>query len=126
MLETIPVGEAVISRLTTVETTSALVRRSRAGDFSGEELTTALRLFEDDVTRHFRVVELGGAAMLRANLLIHRHALRASDAIQLACALMARGAPPAGGDFTLVSSDRELNDAARAEKMDVLDPTLSS
>ena len=121
-----PVGALSISRLASLELNSALVRRRRAGDYSDEALTAALALFEEDVERRFRIIELGGATMLRAITLVHRHALRAADAIQLACGLMARAEKVADGDLILVSSDRELNEAARAEKMDVLDPTLSS
>jgi hypothetical protein len=122
LVESVGRGAVVISRLTTVEVTSALVRRCRRGDFSADDVTRAIGFLEDDVTTRFQVVELDGAAILRAISLIRRHGLRAADAIQLACALLAAGGRPAEAGLTLVSSDEELNEAAAREGQVVLDP----
>jgi predicted nucleic acid-binding protein len=115
-------GEVIISRLVPLEVTSALVRRSRNGDFDDQALNTALRLLDDDVGRRCRIVEVGGGAVLRATGLVRQYALRAADAVQLACALLARGEFGSSAVLVFVSSDRELNAAARAEGLAVLDP----
>jgi len=45
---------------------------------------------------------------MRAIELVRAHALRAADAIQLACALLSHRKPPASAEFYLVSADDEL------------------
>lgn len=124
LLDSVSTGGIVISRLTVVEVTSTLVRRSRRGEISDEELNTALRLVDEDAAG-FQTIELGGAAMSRAISLAREHGLRAADAIQLACALLARGERRQDGDFILVSSDHELNAAAEQEGLSVLDPAVT-
>ncbi|MGQ9652409.1 MAG: type II toxin-antitoxin system VapC family toxin [Phycisphaerae bacterium] len=123
ILESSSAGEIVISRLAPVEVASALVRRSRQGDFGEEQLTTALGLLDSDVERRCQVVEVGGATMLRAMTLVRCYALRAADAIHLACALLVRRNAGEAESFAIVSSDRELNAAAQAEGLSVIDPS---
>jgi len=111
----------VVSRLATVEVTAALVRRTRRGDLSDQDLDAALAYLEADTERRFRVIELGGASLMRAVDLVRKHGLRAADGIQLACALIARGEHASQRDLTLVSSDAELNAAAERENLIVID-----
>jgi hypothetical protein len=51
-----------------------------------------------------------------------RHALRAADALQLASALSALGGVPDASEFFFVCADTELNTAARAENLSVVNP----
>ncbi len=121
LLESVPTGGVVISRLSVVEVASALVRRSRHGEIGEQALHTALRLLDED-TAVFQIIELGGATMSRAISLVREHGLRAADAIQLACALLARGERGKEDGLTLVSADQELNGAAEQEGLTVLNP----
>jgi hypothetical protein len=57
-----------------------------------------------------------------AVILVRTHSLRTLDAIQLACALVARGETAAAEDFTFVSADAEQNAAALRENLIVLNP----
>ncbi|MEK6304636.1 MAG: hypothetical protein AABO41_28465 [Acidobacteriota bacterium] len=54
-----------------------------------------------------------------------KHALRGYDAVQLAAALKANEERVSNGlaPLTVVSADAELNDAARAEGLNVENPT---
>lgn len=124
LIESALPGTKVVSRLTTVEVTSALVRRSRGGDYPEEHLARVLHLLEEDIAS-FQVIELGGAPMSRAISLVRKHGLRAADAIQLACALLARGEQSPDAQLVLVSSDQELNTAAEQEGLSVLDPAAA-
>ena len=122
LVESAPAGTKVVSRLTIVEVTSALVRRSRGGDYSDEHVAQVLHLLEEDMAS-FQVIELGGAVMSRAISLVRKHGLRAADAIQLASALLGRGESGLQARLVLVSSDQDLNAAARQEQLEILDPT---
>jgi len=122
LYESAPPGAIVISRITPLEVTSALVRRCGQGDFGAEELETALNLLTDDIAR-FGIVVLDEAILEGAMMLVRRYALRAADAIQLACAVTDRQRRQRGESLTIVSSDRELNAAASREGLTVLDPS---
>ena len=112
----------VVSRLAMVEVASAAARRAREGTVSPELRDEILRALEDDFRSTFEVVELSTAAVTRSVDLTRVHALRAADAIQLACALIAHGDRASAGQFALVSSDGELNAAAQQEGVTVIDP----
>ena len=112
----------IVSRLTMVEVTSALARRARTGNLTTDQLSSILNAFETELRDRFAVMELGTPVMTRATDLARVHGLRAADAIQLACALLAGGSRPAEASLTLVSSDEELNGAAAREGLVVLDP----
>jgi len=111
-----------VSRLALVEVTSAVVRRAKAGDISGDDLVSLLQTLEDDFRTRFSVIELAAATITRSVDLVRAYALRAADAIQLGCALMAAGGSPHSSNFLFVSSDEELNAAARKEGFTILDP----
>jgi hypothetical protein len=115
-------GDVAISRFATVEVVSGLVRRTRSGDIAEDDLQMALGFFDEDVEARFGVIELGGAVFSRARSLVGSHGLKAADAIQLASALFAAGDRKRDGGLTLVSSDLELNAAAEAEGLTVLNP----
>jgi predicted nucleic acid-binding protein len=112
----------VISRLASVEITAACARREKAGLMSAEQLQQVLLALEEECKSTYEVVELGGAVMSRAAWVARTRALRAADAIQLACALVAAG--DSQSDFVFVCADCELLEAARLERLTVLDPTV--
>ena len=62
--------------------------------------------------------------MARAADLARKHGLRGYDAVQLAAALEVNGRfqSASAGGITLVSADKELNAAATAEGIAVVDP----
>lgn len=109
-----------VSRLAAVEVVSACVRRCKARDIDPQDLDRISEAAEDDFRELFQVVEVTQAIMMRSIDIVRKHALRAADAIHLASAL--RDATADGSKPVLVSSDLELNAAARSEGLTVLDP----
>jgi hypothetical protein len=114
----------ILARLAQVEVSSALTRRGRSTGTSSVDMDAVLSAVDHEITELFQVIELSTSIMTRAVELTRVHALRAADAIQLACALLAREQAPRQ-EFIFVGSDQELNAAARAEQIQVLDPTSS-
>ena len=100
------------SRLSEVEVASALVRRAKEGALSLAERDRALSALSNDM-RSFYVVEFFPEIARAARGLLLRHALRASDAVQLASSTHVREATEEGVLF--VAFDRRLNEAAFGE-----------
>lgn len=104
------------SRLSEIEVTSALERRSREGTFSSAEKDRAIAALRRDLDALI-VVELTAPVVDLALGLLARHALRAGDAMQLACALelKQRLDYPVG----FVAFDERLSQAARKEGLTI-------
>jgi uncharacterized protein len=114
----------IVSRLTAVEVVSAACRRARNGDINSDLLADILRAVDEDFTQLLEVTELVAATMSRSLNVAQAHALRASDSIQLACALSACDATKdKDAEVLFVCSDTELNIAAEAEGFQVFDPS---
>jgi hypothetical protein len=118
-----PPDQFIVARLGYLEAASAIVRRGRESDAS-QNVDSALAALGSDIAKVFQVMEFSDPVISRAMVLIRAHGLRASDGIQLACALLACPDPPASADFCLVSADDELNAAAEAEGLTVENPNL--
>jgi predicted nucleic acid-binding protein len=105
-------AEPVIWWTTPLECQSALRRRHREGSLPAEALTVAterLRL----LTQHADAVSPTDDLRRRAGRLLAFHPLRASDALQLAAALVWCEEQPHGEGF--VTLDVRLAEAARTE-----------
>jgi predicted nucleic acid-binding protein len=114
----------VVAQIAPVEVLSGVMRRTREG-LLGERATRDARLLID---RHahleYQVIALTDDVIRRAEDLLERHPLRASDPIQLASALeaserLAMGAP---GGLQFVSADVRLLAAAARESLTTIDP----
>jgi len=105
------------SRLSAVEIGSALMRRWREGLIGDADRDRALAAVERDLAAML-VVELAPVVVDRALSVLRRHALRASDAIQLASYLHLRDA--LGEEGTFVAFDERLVGAARKERIRVV------
>jgi predicted nucleic acid-binding protein len=117
-----------VARITAVEVTSAITRRQSARDLSPAQAGAILGHFRRHLAERYSIIELTPALFANAVRIARKHRLRAYDAVQLAVALEIRELrTEAGfGPVTLVSADRDLNDAARAEGFAVEDPNLHS
>ena len=105
------------SRVTYPEAAAALARRQRRGDLSPDAVRRSLRRLAD----RWADLVLLDLTEIRAGGLAVRHALRGFDAVQLAAALTLRTA--LGAESVAFSSfDAELNRAAVAEGLIVLEP----
>ena len=107
--------------ITQVEFHSAVDRRRRMDDLDEDEAERAVegfsKYFKSEVFRY----PVDDQTLDLACALVHRHALRAYDAVQLAaCLFLLRLS--ARDDLTFVSADRRLLTAARSEGLAVLNP----
>lgn len=116
-----------ISALAEVEVISALTGRFNEGDLTQVELDQACDELSQDCAAYF-LVDITSQILEAAVGNARSHSLRAYDAVQLASAiavntalLATQGNVP---DFTLVSADHALNDAASHEGLPVEDPNF--
>lgn len=100
------------SRLSEVESASAIVRLARERAFSMAERDRALTAIERDFASYL-LVEVSPEVTGRARRLLQRHPLRAGDAIQLASALILQ--EQLGEDVPFVVFDDRLSEAATLE-----------
>jgi predicted nucleic acid-binding protein len=116
--------ELFLARITRVEVTAAITRRSRGGMLAGVSAPAILAQFRHDADHQYNIVEVAPALLAEAETLAETHGLRAYDAVQFAVARevqvrrLALGLP----GVILISADRELNAAATAEGLPVDDP----
>ena len=109
--------------ITQVEFHSAIDRRRRLrGGGAGEEATgRALEKFSNHFRSEVFRYPVDDQTLDLACDLVHRHALRAYDAVQLAaCLFLLRLS--ARDSLIFVSADRRLLTAARSEGLEVLNP----
>ena len=116
-----------ISALAEVEVISALTRRYNEGDLIQIELDQACDELSQDCATYF-LVNVTNQILEAAVSNARNNSLRAYDAVQLASAIAVRTSLLAlqgnAIDFTLVSADIALNDAARLEELQVEDPNV--
>ena len=110
-----------ISRITQVETISAVIRRVRGGPLTARDSSTVLSDFGYDLTLQYRIIEISTGVINQAAILVERHALRAYDAVQLSSAFEMRKQAPS---LVLVSADAELNASAASEHLLVDNPNI--
>lgn len=110
----------VVSALAQTEARSAICRLRQGKAIPPAEAAMALDALAAEMKRIIEQPILP-AVLESANALVERHYLRALDAIQLGCAIVARdqmGAP----DMRLIAADKDLLDAARNEGFDTWNP----
>ena len=104
-------------RIAYPEMVSALTRRYRGGDLSKPDYDLLLKTFNSDWS-HFAVVDFDEIA---AGCLAEKHGLQGFDAVHLATAKQLKFSQP-HISLAFSSFDDDLNKAAAAEKMHVLEP----
>ena len=105
------------SRLTEIEVASALARRCHEGAFSAADRDHVTGVLSRDLQGYIFRVELTPAVVRRGLGILHRHSLRAADALQLASALELR--EHLGSHVILVAFDDRLCRAAELEDLAV-------
>lgn len=112
------------SRITKVETTSAIARKRRGLHLHPDAASRALQRLGRDFGRRIYVVEVTSALLQAAETLAENYYLRGYDAVQLAAALGANAErsksklPP----LVLVTADIDLLAAGTTEGLMVDDP----
>lgn len=119
--------ELFLSRVGSVEIAAAIIGRARSGETGEGEARDAVERLREDLGDLYRVMEFEATTAEMAVEVAEKHRLRAYDCVQLATALTLHRQREALElqPLTLLSSDRELNDAARDEGLIVEDPAES-
>ncbi len=114
-----------IARITIVEVVAAVARRRRGGNIVPTDAATVIADFDFDVNNQYRIIEITQSLLQNARNLANKHALRGYDAVQLTAAIAVNTEcitielP----SVVFVSSDNELNAAAKSEGLQVENPT---
>jgi predicted nucleic acid-binding protein len=110
----------VLADITSPEVASALGRKRRMGEIDEQELQRLWTQFVGHRQTDYRFVQLDTSIYRHAELILLAHALRAIDAIQIACALHVRPIlAPLDPDFRFVTADERQAAAAQAEGLAV-------
>lgn len=109
--------EIVAAWSATVECVSALSRLEREGRVPPQAVTKATRQLQELQAAWHEVQPIEAVRQLACRLL-RTHPLRAADAMQLACALMAAGSD--ARDWSFVCLDARLCEAAEREGFRIL------
>ena len=122
LMETVEDNSKLIAASTPLEVYAALRRRERAGAVSPQDATAALEVLRLEAARTVQQ-PLNPAVLESARQILDRSSLRWPDAVQLAAALVAREMFH-GTEIIFVSASQALLDAARAEGLQVVNPTV--
>ena len=111
----------VVSALAQIEARSAIRRLRKGSRMSSSEASSALDSLAAEMRR---IVEqpVNPPVLEAASTLIDRYFLRAMDAVQLGCAIVARDLL-AAPDMRLIACDKELLEAAHKEGFEIWDPS---
>lgn len=115
-----PANRFAVLTISAVEIRSAIRRRQREGDIDADDAGAILESVRSHMETRFIRQAITDGVIDFALEMIDRYALRAYDAVQLAGCL-ALSAITAEA-YTFVCSDQRLIEAARSEKVRVLDP----
>jgi hypothetical protein len=124
LMETVEDNRKLIAASTPLEVYAAIRRRERAGGISREDAAAALEILRLESARTVQE-PLNPAVLECARQLLDRRALRWPDALQLSAALVARDMFQ-GTEIIFVSASQHLLDAAKAENLTIVNPTLVS
>jgi uncharacterized protein len=122
LMESVEDNRKLISASTPLEVYAAIRKRERAGGISHEDAAAALEILRLEAARTVQE-PLNPAVLECARQLLDRRVLRWPDAVQLGAALVARDMFQ-GTDIIFVSSSRVLLEAARAEGLQIINPTV--
>jgi uncharacterized protein len=112
------------THITGTEVVAAMARKTRRGELSKHDATTAISTFKSHFRTQYQIVRMTTAIVDRAMELAEQHRLRGYDATQLASALVVHAELAASGvsQLSFISADTDLNDVAQAEQLSVQNP----
>jgi uncharacterized protein len=116
--------ELYLSRVGIVEVVATFFKKTKTGEMQVEEAIAATEDFRSDVEGVYQIIEIAPATTEKAIKIAEKHRLRAYDCLQLASALLLHRQRSVLGlePLVLLSSDGEMNAAARDEGVAVEDP----
>ena len=124
LMESVEDNRKLIAASTPLEVYAAIRKRERAGGISHEDASAALEILRLEAARTVQE-PLNPAVLECARQLLDRRVLRWPDALQLGAALVARDMFQ-GTDIIFVSASKVLLDAAKAEGLQVVNPTVEA
>ena len=124
LMETVEDNRKLIAASTPLEVYAAIRRRERSGGISVQDAAAALEILRLESARTVQE-PLNPAVLECARQLLDRRALRWPDALQLGAALVARDMFQ-GTEIIFVSASQHLLDAARAENLQIVNPTITN
>jgi uncharacterized protein len=124
LMETVEDNRKLIAASTPLEVYAAIRRRERTGGISVQDAAAALEILRLESARTVQE-PLNPAVLECARQLLDRRALRWPDALQLGAALVARDMFQ-GTEIIFVSASQHLLDAARAENLQIVNPTITN
>ena len=110
----------VVSALVQIEARSAICRLRKESRMTSDEASIALDSIAAEVRRNIEQ-PINPPVLTAASTVIDRYYLRALDAVQLGCAIVARDLL-AAPEMRLVAADKELLEAAKKEGFDIWNP----
>lgn len=122
LMESVEDNRKLIAASTPLEVYAAIRRRERSGGISREDAAAALEILRLESARTVQE-PLNPAVLECARQLLDRRALRWPDALQLSAALVARDMFQ-GTEIIFVSASQLLLDAAKAENLTTVNPTI--
>ena len=108
-----------------LELVSAIRRKVASGELDDKDFIDASAYFMEEVSGSFLVIPIDSVLHLDALDVVVKHALRASDSIQLACALKLAQTVEKS-EICLVNCDQELSSAAAKEGFRIIDPQVAA
>jgi predicted nucleic acid-binding protein len=111
----------VVSALAQIEARSAICRLRQGKSITPAEASLALDALAAEMKRMIEQ-PVNPPVLEAASTVIDRHYLRAMDAVQLGCAIVARDLL-AAPDMRFIASDHELLEAACGEGFDTWNPS---
>ncbi len=127
LLENVAGSELYLSRIGTVEVAAGIFGKVKSRETDIEEATSAVNRLKTDLEDIYRIIEVSASTTERAIEAAEKYRLRAYDCLQLATAVLLQEQRALAGlePLTFMSSDGELNAAARSEGLTVDDPVES-
>lgn len=120
LMESVEDNRKLIAASTPLEIYAALLRKERAGSLAPADGDSARGILRVEAARMVQQ-PLNPAVLEGARQLLDHHALRSSEALQLASAIVAREMFQ-GMEIVFVSALAHLLEAARGEHFETLDP----
>ncbi len=120
LMESVEDNRKLIAACAPLEVYAAIRRRERAGDINPADAAAVLEILRIEAARMVQE-PLNPAVLESARQLLDRTKLRWTDALQLGAALVAREMFR-GTEIIFVSVSPQLQESARAEGFQVLDP----
>jgi hypothetical protein len=121
-METVEDNRKLIAASTPLEVYAALRRRERTGAITPQDAAAAIEVLRLEAARTVQQ-PLNPAVLESARQLLDRTILRWPDALQVAAALVAREMFQ-GTEIIFISASQTLLDAARAEGLQIVNPTM--